>query len=363
MDLYTWRSAAAVTALAVPMAAVAEASYRRLLVLPSASGSDRISQLPALSVIIPARDEATNLPYLLPSLAALIYDGDLEIIIVDDGSTDDTGEIAAAFGARVITLAGPPPGWKGKPHACHAGASAARGEWLLFTDADTIHAPDGPARSVALARDSGLDGLSLMPEQRFSGLADRLALENAFAGLFASGAMRDGMLNGQYILIRKEVYFASGGFEAVRADALEDVALGHRLRSLGYSVPMALGDDAVQVRMYSSWSQMWSGLTRLGQGALKWTGWRAVLPAILTTALVSPLVALTGVLLGYLAWPWLAGAWVIAALCILPWAHRLGNPVDALLAPLGALIVLGAALKGLADRLLGRGIRWKGRRV
>jgi hypothetical protein len=171
------------------------------------------------------------------------------------------------------------------------------------------------------------------------------------------------MLNGQFILLRRDVYVESGGFAAVRSEALEDVALGRRLAAQGYDVPMVRGDGAMQVSMYADVQQMWHGLTRLGQGALRWWGPRALLTAAFITALVSPLIAATGYVLGELPWAWPVTAWAVAALCMIPWARRAGHSADAIFSPLGGLMILSASLWGLISRALGIGIQWKGRRV
>jgi len=360
MQLYSWESAAALTLAVIPLIILAEITYRSLLRLPSVGNK---GPLPSLSIIVPARNEITNLGSLMPTLASLCYDGPCEVIVVDDNSTDGTGAMAAAAGARVLSLTELPAGWKGKPNACHRGAAEARGDWLLFTDADTTHAPDGPARAVSLALREGLDGLSLLPPVRFFGFADRIALTAAFAGLFAMGAPKAAMLNGQFLLVLRRVYEDSGGFAAVRFEALEDVALGHRLAEMGYRVPMALSNGAFQVSMYSSLRQMWDGLTRLGQGALRWWGLRAGLSVLFITALMSPLIGLTGWILGELPIAWVAATWGVAGICMAPWARRAGHTLDAAFSPVGALIIMVAALWGLISRLLGLGVNWKGRRV
>jgi cellulose synthase/poly-beta-1,6-N-acetylglucosamine synthase-like glycosyltransferase len=358
--MYTWETASAFTLLAIPLAINAELTYRRLRWLPS---FDSGAALPSLTIIIPARNESANLHQLGPSLAALRYPGPIEVIVVDDNSTDDTAALAENYGASVLRLTELPEGWKGKPNACHQGAARARCEWLLFTDADTLHAADGPARAVTLAQKEGLDGLSLLPPVRYFGLTDRLALTTAFAGLFAMGAPQAGMLNGQFVLLRRDVYDASGGFGAVRDEALEDVALGHRLAALGYQVPMVHGGDALQVAMYGDAQQMWRGLTRLGQGALRWWGLRALLTAVFITAVLSPLVAITGWAAGQLPIIWPVATWAVATAAMLSWTRRTGHPADAFLSPIGSLIMMLAALWGALSRMLGIGISWKGRRV
>lgn len=358
---WDFQRSAWLTFLALPFALRAERRYRQMAVLPpgcSAGG------LPSLTIIIPARNEAHNLPVLLESLADLHYPGVWEILVVDDHSQDGTAEIARQHGAQVLSLnEGLPPGWMGKPFACHQGALASRSEWLLFTDADTLHTPDGAARAVACAHRGGLDGLSLFIRQVPQDWSDRLALSAAYAGLFAGQNPSNAMLNGQFILLRRAVYLESGGFAAVCREPLEDVALGNHLAQLGYRVPVLLGEDAAAVRMYRSPRQMFNGLTRLASGSLEWqSGW-AVVTALFITALMSPLIVLAGVLTRQLRWRLLPLTWTTSVVSLLPFARRFGLGWLALLAPVGALIVQAAGITGLARRLLGRGIPWKGRRV
>lgn len=357
---HDWRPQAALTFLALPLGLRAERRYRSL---PRLSQAPVRTALPALSIIVPARNEAHNLVHLLPSLQALRYPGPLEVIVVDDASSDQTAEVAASLGARVLRTQGPAAGWKGKPYACHLGARAAHGEWLLFTDADTIHAPDSAAQAVSFALQARADGVSLFLKQESKGPLDRLALTAAFAGLFAGFRPAHAILNGQYILLRRDVYHQSGGFAAVRNQALEDVALGVHLRTLGYTVPMVVGEEAAVVRMYGTISQLWHGMNRLGADSLRWSGRQALWTALLVVALMSPLITLFAVLRGGLDRRWLPATWAAATLPMVPWSRRFGSPLWAALAPIGALFVQLAAVWGLVNRFIGRGVRWKGRRV
>ena len=199
--------------------------------------------------------------------------------------------------------------------------------------------------------------------QDCSGWIDRLALTAAYAGLFAGAQPQDMLLNGQYILLRRDVYEASGGFASVHDEALEDVALGTRLRHLGYDVPMMLGEEAASVRMYANTAQLWHGMNRMGADSLRWSGPRALWTALFVTALMSPLVTLFAVLFGGLDRRWLPASWAAASIPMIPWAGRFGNVLWAAAIPLGALFVQAAAVSGILTRLLGRGMKWKGRRV
>src|ERR1700677_5357752 len=144
-----------------------------------------VTSRPTVSVIIPARDEEASLAACLESLVA---QGGVafEIIVVDDHSTDRTREIAASFsgfGIRAIEAGSLPPGWTGKNNAVTTGARAARGEWLLFTDADTIHLPGSLARSLEEAKQQGAALLSYSPEQIVKSLWEKAIMPVIFADL------------------------------------------------------------------------------------------------------------------------------------------------------------------------------------
>jgi GT2 family glycosyltransferase len=346
--------------LALLLALRADRLYRGMPQLPVARGAPG---LPPLSVIVPARNEAGNLGRLLPALMENDYPGCYEVIVVDDGSTDRTAAVAAAHGARVIALEGPPAGWLGKPNACQQGADTATGEWLLFVDADTVHVRHSAASAVAYAASNDLDGLSLFPAQETGSWMEQLGLMVAYAGLFASLPNLDRILNGQFILLRRHVYEASGGHASVRQHKLEDLALGRRLHRLRYRVPVMRGDDAVRVRMYAGPGDAWSGLARLASNTLHWTGWATVPAVAFVTAAAAPLFTLVIALLrrrGRLA---ATAAWLVASVGFVPWARRFGGAGSAAVAPLGAALLQVAATLGLLRQIMGRGEPWKGRLV
>jgi cellulose synthase/poly-beta-1,6-N-acetylglucosamine synthase-like glycosyltransferase len=346
--------------LSAPLAVISEKRYRSLPAIPSCAIN---SPLPTLSIIVPARNEAANLPHLLSSLEAIDYPGPFELIVVDDNSSDGTSDLAEQAGAKIIHLDYLPPGWLGKPHACHHGAQAARGKWLLFTDADTVHAVDGPARAVGFAEMQRLDGLSAFIKQLPSGYMDRLGLMAAYAGLFFTLQPDQGVLNGQYILIKRTVYEESGGFGLVASEPIEDVALGRHLRARGYDIPICRSDDVATVRMYSDRKGLWQGLSRLGSGTLSWLGPGAILTALFITGIMVPILAVASALRQGQKRILSLVVWLSVALSFIPWARRFGSPWLAPLAPIGALLVQSAGMWGLLGRLSGRGVRWKDRSV
>ena len=236
----------------------------------SASSSTTQGVNPEVSIIVPARNEEASLGECLRSLVA---QGGVEheIIVVDDGSTDRTRDIARSFaGVQVIAAPPLPTGWTGKNNAVVAGAAVAHGEWLLFTDADTFHLPGSLERAVAEAKAEKADLLSYSPEQMVVTFAEQVVMPVVFAELAAQyppEKVRDpnsGIVaaNGQYIIVRREAYEAAGGHAAVATELLEDVALARAFRRRGFRVRFRYGGDAVRTRMYRNWQQLRDGWTK-----------------------------------------------------------------------------------------------------
>ena len=225
---------------------------------------------PQVSVIVPARNEEASLGACLESLVS--QSGvDFEVLVVDDGSTDQTRAIAQSF-ASVRIVDAPPlqPGWSGKSNALWAGFQQACGEWLLFTDADTVHAPGSLARSVAEAQTHGAALLSYSPAQVAASFWEKAILPVVFAELTAhypTAEVNDprspvAAANGQYLLISREAYAAAGGHAAVATTLLEDVALAKLVKASGRRLCFRFGGDAVRTRMYRNFAQLWEGWTK-----------------------------------------------------------------------------------------------------
>jgi glycosyltransferase involved in cell wall biosynthesis len=194
-----------------------------------------------------------------------------EIIVVDDHSSDGTREIATSFSKVQVIEAGPlPEGWTGKNNAVAAGARAARGQWLLFTDADTVHLPGSLARSLQEAVHQGAALLSYSPEQIVETFWEKAVMPVIFAELasrYRPSEVSDphspaAAANGQYILIAREAYDSAGGHAAVASDLLEDVALARAVKRSGCKIFFRYGGDAVRTRMYRNFAQLREGWTK-----------------------------------------------------------------------------------------------------
>jgi len=223
-----------------------------------------------VSVIVPARNEEACLGACLQSLVA--QEGvEYEVVMVDDGSRDRTRAIAHSFAGVQVVEAGPlPAGWSGKSNALAAGVRQARGAWLLFTDADTVHRPGSLARSLAEAREHGAALLSYSPAQEVHGFWEHAVMPLVFSDLartYPPAKVNDpaspvAAANGQYLLVERQAYEAVGGHAAVARTLLEDLALAQTFKRAGYRLHFRHGGDAVRTRMYRGFGQMCEGWTK-----------------------------------------------------------------------------------------------------
>ncbi len=218
---------------------------------------------PSVSAVVPARNEAATLPELLQSLQALAL---VDVVVVDDSSTDATADVARAGGATVLSATSPPPGWTGKAWACQLGADASRGNLLLFLDADTALEPDALAGLLEMhERHGGL--VSVQPYHRVEAAYEQLSSYFNVMSLMASGAFarspaRRPMAFGPCLLTSRADYGAAGGHAAVRAAILDDVGLAAAYDEVGLPVLCAVGGSAIRMRSYPG------GLRQLADG---WT--------------------------------------------------------------------------------------------
>jgi chlorobactene glucosyltransferase len=342
------------------------------------------AEAPFVSVIVPARDEARNIVTCLESLTSAQYPH-FEIIVVDDQSEDGTGELArqfptgAADALRVIEGLPLPGGWLGKPWACQQGGQAALGEIFLFTDADTVHAPDLLSRSVRAHQEEGADVLSLLGRQLLGSFWERLLQPRFFVLLAARFATlrrpyrqeewQKAIANGQFILMTRKAWEGVGGHGVVRGEVAEDLRLAQALVRRGWTLVFRAAEGSFATRMYRSLGELVAGWSKnLATGSKQavpaWLRPVAV-PAVLVFGLafwVLPPAALLAVLAG-------AGgselrAWALAATSfgVLFWAlasARLRvHPLYGFLFPLGALVESYIVFQSW---MKGRRVQWKGR--
>lgn len=273
---------------------------------------------PTVSVIVPARNEEACLATCLESLVSQAGISK-EILVVDDHSTDRTRQTAQSFpGVRVIEAGPLPTGWSGKNNALTAGAQQARGQWLLFTDADTVHKPGSLARAVAEAEAHSADLLSYSPEQEVHGFWERAVMPVIFAELarkYPPSKISDGSsglaaANGQYLLISRAAYDAVGGHRAVASSLLEDVALARAVREASGAIRFRYGGEAVRTRMYRGFRQLREGWTK---------NLRLLFPEVVPLAVLRTaefLVVVACVTFGM--WAGARGDWKHAVLYLLP---------------------------------------------
>ncbi len=223
--------------------------------------SPQLQSLPSLTVIVPARNEAADITATLESLLASEA-VDLQVIAVNDRSTDQTGAcMEAVAGAKksllVLHVTELPSGWLGKTHAMALAAQQATGEWLLFTDADVAFRPDALRRALGFAVTSRADHMVLLPTILMRTWSERMMIACLqVLSIWAirpwkvpdPKATRDAIGVGAFNMVRRDVYDALGGWEALRMEVLEDLALGRRVKSEGYAQRIALGLDLVSVR-------------------------------------------------------------------------------------------------------------------
>ncbi len=225
---------------------------------------------PDVQVIVPARNEQDCIATCLESLVHQQGIG-FQITVVDDDSTDRTRAIAESFpGVRVINSGQPVAGATGKCNALVSGVRDASAEWLLFTDADTLHYPASLAAAVKEAQDRGVDLLSYSPEQDAVTWSEQALMPVVFAELaraYPPSRVNDPAdpavaANGQYILVRRKVYETLGGHGAVVNKVLEDVELARLFKSAGRKIWFRHGAGLVRTRMYRNFSAMIEGWTK-----------------------------------------------------------------------------------------------------
>ncbi|MEO8909733.1 MAG: glycosyltransferase family 2 protein [Gemmatimonadaceae bacterium] len=339
---------------------------------------------PLVSVILPARNEAHNVARCVQSILSTTYPN-LELIVVDDSSTDGTAEVARRSiegdpRARVVTNAALPDGWFGKQWACATGAKVANGEILQFTDADTVHGADLVTRSVNAMKGTSADLFSIAGRQELGGFWERIIQPQIFTILSMryggtesvnkSTLVTNKIANGQCIFVRRDAYDSMGGHAAVRTSVAEDLMLAQKFFAARKRVVLMLGVNQLSTRMYESLREIINGWRKnVFAGGLDSVPFgkmgQTIFPLVLLTP---PLMELLPVVVlifgafglltpGIVLWAAIAVGATLAW-WILVYVTVRENPLYALAYPLGAIMLLYIFVTAV---IRGRRVTWKGR--
>ena len=318
----------------------------------------------AVSVVVPARNERSRILPLLDSLQSSREWG-CQIVIVDDGSTDGTGDVVRSAGFECVPAHAPPDGWTGKSWACHRGAESTQGTWILFLDSD-ISLDDGAIEyMVRVAERRKLSMLSVFLQHRCLSFWEKVLLPYMFAVYFAGGGgsrvntnPTSPLANGQCLLVKRSDYIAVGGHTSVRESITDDIALAAVFLRSGLNVLAVRGENWGRVRMYDNFTAIREGF---GKNAGAFT--IGLGPTAMRTIAMSMISV--GMAVRLLRRPSLStvGSWLSCAALLSRWYRRFGvHPVYALFHPLAALTAQVIVFDGVARRVAGR-TTWKGRLI
>jgi len=342
-------------------------------------------QLIELTVVIPARDEQENIGQCVKSLTAQsesVFElgRDWELIVVDDHSTDKTAEIARSFpGVTVVGAAKLEKGWTGKNNAIWTAARKARGKWILFTDADTIHEQGDLHRATHEAARHKVGMLSYSPRQLVSGFWQRALMPLVFSELslayppakVSDPNQRVAAANGQFLLVEREAYRKLGGHPSVKDRVLEDVELAFIAKRRRVGLRFRYAPDALSTRMYRTTGAMIEGWTKnlalLFNNAMATALWK-MLDLVLLIGLPWLAFHLWGARFSPNGLEWLGAGWVLMLL----WARTLFRfyarvaksnfPfVDCAISPAGLPLFIALLYRSWFNHRVIRQVSWKGR--
>jgi hopene-associated glycosyltransferase HpnB len=366
--------------------------WRMDLLLPRAEPTDA-GEWPEVTAVIPARDEAEILPVTLPSVLAQRYPGTFSVILVDDASSDGSGEVATRLAAqtrreqerrearaepvplRILRGSGPPEGWAGKVAAMDRGAQAVAptSRYVLFTDSDIAHPPDSVLRLVRFAETGRWDLVSLMARLNTGSVAERMivpAFVFSFFQLYPPARVskpgaRTAAAAGGCMLVRREALEQAGGLAGIASARIDDVALGGLLKRAGGRTWLGVTRSVRSMRPYPRLADLWDMIARSAYTQLRYNPLLLVgtVMGLVLTYVVPPVIGIAGVVAG--AWPAAVPglvAWALMSAIYVPVLRLYG--LGAWRAPLLPLVMVlyGAMTVDSARRhRQGRGGSWKGR--
>ena len=334
---------------------------------------------PLISVLIPARNEEDNIKRCINSLLKQDYEN-LEILVLDDGSTDRTVEIVRKLAKKDIRIRlyhGKPlaRGWLGKSYACQQLAGYVKGQYLLFVDADTLHFPNSVSSAVACLLKYEVDALSVFAKQIMVTLHERMIIP--FGNFMIMGFMPLALIRksrraifctaiGQFMLFKREVYEAIGGHESVKGKILEDVIISKQVKRCGYKFMIFDGSSNLYCRMYHNFSEIVSGYSKVLFSSFDYS----------ITMISTAMVVVTAIyLMPFIMFPlgiifdWqqiyvniiaLQIIFILITRIMLSIRFRM-KAVDILLYPLSVIYLLSLAVNSVLQFKFNIGVCWKGR--
>jgi len=354
-------------------------SRKRDLTL-SANSPDSLPENPPLvTILVPVRNEEKNIAACLDALLNQDYPN-FEIIVINDRSTDSTQQIAEKYAAegriKLIRVSSLPPNWTGKNYALHTGVAEAKGEWLLFVDADTRLAPFCLRKLMSHVLAEGVDLLSLLGTMDSRSFYEKMLVPTLGATLmlwFPPRFVNDrkwkvSFANGQCLLISRDAYRRCGGHEAVRHELLEDIAMAKKVKDMGGNVHIALAPELYRARMYDRFSSLFRGWSRIYAAGIK-SAWKIAVHILATLYMsIFPFVCLCWSLVLLLmgeraALPILALSAVVC--CLVIWAVSRTYWVSgtkkrfALLHPISCVVVVLILTHALVKLVFGGSIVWR----
>ncbi len=333
-----------------------------------------------ISIIVPARNEANRV--LSKSISSMLLQDyeDFEVVAIDDRSTDATWEILAEIASdnpklKLIKGRETEFGWLGKPFALQQGFQQASGDWILATDADIIFAKNALKTAVAFAIEKELDALTLIPKVNHGSFWETLFMP--IFGWFCFLAMPPNRVNdpkrkeamgvGNFFLFRRSVLECLDGFTVVKNEVAEDLRMAEILKKRGYRFRIEYAPNLIETRMYSSLKEIWEGFTKNLFSGLRFSVHRAILGSFA--------IFFLGVLPIFLAFIfWFMSYKTLAYMFFLVYAMQVitfvvihlrwkGNPLYALLTPVGLLLFMMILLNSTVKIVTGKGVTWKDRKI
>jgi chlorobactene glucosyltransferase len=347
----------------------------------AAFGAELPDEPPMISVLIPARNEEANIGTCLESLRDQDYPN-YEILVLDDSSTDQTAQIVARFEAedhriRLIHGGPLPEGWAGKPYACHSLSQEARGSWLLFADADTVHARAILRHVLNTALGTGAGLISGFPHQRTTSIWQNMALTVMLYYMILcwmplwwlqrSERALPSLTIGQFLFFSTDAYRTIGGHESVKSQVLEDVCLGKEISRHGLKQVTLDLSQLVSCQMYREFRPMWDGIIRwLYSVASLSTVMMLVIVIVVTMLFLAPFLWLVhGLLLSETPFSWKMVVGMQVGILLLGRylvGRRFSQPKSSiLLHPFGIGFLVIVSFYASCRSINRAGITWKGR--